>query len=77
MAGWVSLSAVSGDEGVEAARRAVVVRSLRAAGVGDGGDDLPRDADAADGVVRCGVADGEPEAGNLGAGAEADAGDRL
>ena len=28
-------------------------------------------------VVRCGVADGEPEAGDLGAGAEADAGDRL
>ena len=34
-------------------------------------------AHAADGVVRCGVADGEPEAGDLGAGAEADAGDWL
>ena len=62
---------------MEAARGSVVVRGVRAAGVGDGGNDLPRDADATDGLVRCGVADDQPEARDLGAGAEANAGDRL
>ena len=55
----------------------MVVRPVRAARVGDRWDDLPRDADAADGLVRGGLADGQPEARDLGAAAQADARDRL
>ena len=50
---------------------------MRASGVGDGGDDLPPHADAAADVVRGGVADDQPEARRLGAGAAAGAGARV
>jgi hypothetical protein len=39
---------------MEAARRALVVWALRAARVGDGGHDLPRDQDPVDGLVAAG-----------------------
>ena len=65
------------DEGVEARGRSVVLRRLRSPRLGDGGHDLPRDAHAADDLVRRGVADDQPEAWDLSAGAQADAGDWL
>ena len=65
------------EEGVEAPGRSVVMRRLRSTRFGDGGHDLPRHADAADDLVRRGVADDQPEARDLSAWAQAHAGDRL
>jgi hypothetical protein len=73
----VPLSPVSRHAGVAAAGRSLVVWTVRASSVGDGGNDLPWHPDAADGLVRRRMADDRPEAWDLGARTEADAGDRL
>jgi hypothetical protein len=52
--------AMCGRAGVEAPGRSMVVWSVRSSYLTDGRDDLPRHADAADGVVRRSVADDQP-----------------
>jgi transposase-like protein len=66
LAGRDPLSALRGPGRLAAWQRPVGMRGLRASGVGDGGDDLSSHPNAAAAVVRCRVADDQPEARGLG-----------
>src|SRR5665213_3173510 len=71
LAGWDQVPALPEPRGMAAGEWPVGVRGVRAPGIGDRGDDLSSQPDAAATVVRGGVADDQPEARGLGAGGAA------